>query len=257
MKNNLTNFGFNFGRNSAHTARTMMLNELQTLLAYVNNPIAEKSDYRRVVEDENCLSKRSGKTRTLSFRHLTELYGLDPDILLFRVLLFLWGRDPAAQPQLALLCAYARDTLLRSAVPLVLDLPNGARLSRETMEEFIEGLEPGRFSPATLKSTAQNLNSSLTQSGHLNGRVRKIRDRVTVSSGSISYALFMGYLTGARGEFLFRSEYIKLLDCPFDKAIELAEEASRKGWVVFKRVGDVIEVLFPNLINQKEMELLQ
>ena len=48
-----------------------------------------------------------------------------------------------------------------------------------------------------------------------------------------------------------------MLDCSFDKAIELAEEASRKGWIVFKRVGDVIEVLFPNLINEQEMEWLR
>ena len=37
----------------------------------------------------------------------------------------------------------------------------------------------------------------------------------------------------------------------------LAEEASRKGWIVFKRVGVVIEVLFPNLINQEEKEWLR
>ena len=257
MKNNLANLGFNSGRNSAHTARTIMLDELRTLLAIISNAQTAQSDYRQAIEDENCLSKRSGKTRTLTFRHLTELYALDPDIILFRALLFFWARDPASQPLLALLCAYARDTLLRSVVPLILGLPNGVRLSREQMEEFIDNLEPGRFSPATLKSTAQNLNSSLTQSGHLKGRARKIRDRATASAASISYALFLGYLTGARGEFLFRSEYIKLLDCPFDKAIELAEEASRKGWITFKRVGDVIEVLFPNLINPKEMELLQ
>jgi hypothetical protein len=60
-----------------------------------------------------------------------------------------------------------------------------------------------------------------------------------------------------RGQALFQSEYIKLLDRTFDRAIELAEEASRKGWIVFKRVSDVIEVLFPNLINQEEMEWLR
>jgi hypothetical protein len=69
--------------------------------------------------------------------------------------------------------------------------------------------------------------------------------------------LLLGYLTGVRGQALFQTEYIKLLDCPLDKAIELAEEASRKGWIVFKRVGDVIEVLFPNLINPEEMEWLR
>jgi hypothetical protein len=65
------------------------------------------------------------------------------------------------------------------------------------------------------------------------------------------------YLTGERGPSLFQTEYFKLLDCSIDTGIELAQEASRRGWIVFKRVGDVIEVLFPNQINQKEMELLR
>ena len=69
--------------------------------------------------------------------------------------------------------------------------------------------------------------------------------------------MLLGYLTDVRGQALFQSEYIKLLDRTFDRAIELAEEASRKGWIVFKRVSDVIEVLFPNLINQEEMEWLR
>ena len=60
-----------------------------------------------------------------------------------------------------------------------------------------------------------------------------------------------------RGQALFQTEYIKLLDCSFEKAIELAEEASRKGWIVLKRVGDVIEVLLPNLVDQEETERLR
>ena len=60
-----------------------------------------------------------------------------------------------------------------------------------------------------------------------------------------------------RGQALFQTEFTKLLDCTLDRAIELAEEASRKGWIIFKRVGNVIEVLFPNLIDQEQMEKLR
>ncbi len=48
---------------------------------------------------------------------------------------------------------------------------------------------------------------------------------------------------------LFNSEYTRLLDCGFDRGIELAEDASRRGWITVKRVGQVVEVLFPNLIT--------
>jgi len=252
--NELARFGFSFKRGGAHTSRTMMLEELRELLSYVDCTEAEKSDYRRSIDNENCLGKRSGKTRALTYRHLVDLYSLVPSVLLFQGLLYFWCRDPLGQPLLALLCVYARDSVFRMSAPFILKSPEGTTIDRGSLEEFIDRQEPGRFSKATLKSTAQNINSTWTKSGHLVGRARKVRSRASPTAGSVSYALLLGYLSGVRGQALFQTEYIKLLDCTFDKAIELAEEASRKGWIVFKRLGDVIEVRFPNLINQEEME---
>ena len=234
-----------------------MLDELAALLGYVGLEDASKGDYLRAVEEDNCLAKRSGKTRRLTYRHLAELYSLDTAHILFRALRHFWERDEAGRPLLAVLCAYARDSIFRSTAPLILKCPEGTVINRESVEEFIDSQEPGRFSKATLKSTAQNINSSWTKAGHLTGRVKKSRTHPTPTPGSVSYALLLGYLTGTRGQGLFRTEYIKLLDCTRDKAIELAEEASRKGWITFKRVGDVIEVLFPSLINQQEEEWLR
>ena len=234
-----------------------MLTELCILLSFVAAADASKTEYREAIQNANCLGKRSGKTRTLTFQHLSKLYVLDPSVLLFRALHFFWQRDVDGQPLLAVLCAYSRDPIFRVSTPFILGFEEGATVSREVLEEFLEAQEPGRFSKATLKSTAQNINSTWTQSGHLYGRARKVRSRAHPTAGSVSYALLLGYLTGVRGQALFQTEYTKLLDCTFDKAIELAEEASCKGWIVFKRVGNVIEVLFPNLINQEEMEWLR
>jgi len=253
----LSRYGFSFNHGGAHCSRTIMLDELGVLLACVNRPDADKSDYLQAITVENCLGKRSVKTRALTYRHLVALYSLDPHNLLFRALLYFWNRDIAGRPLLALLCAYSRDPVLRSAVPFILNFPEGATVSRLSVEEFIEHQDPGRFSKATLKSTAQNINSSLSKSGHLSGRAVKIRSRAEASAGSVSYALLLGYLTGVRGKALFQTEYTRLLDCTSDKIIEHAEAASRKGWIVFKRVSDILEVLFPNLINQEEMEWLR
>jgi len=254
LKYNLSRFGFKDARGSAHSSRTIMLDELGILLSYLNRPDAQKSDYLHAIDDENCLGKRSGKTRTLTFRHLVDLYSLDTSALLFRALLYFWQRDPDGRPLLALLCAYSRDSILRSSASFILQAHEGTTISREGLEVFIDEIEPGRFSPATLKSTAQNINSSWTQAGHLTGKVRKIRSRALATPGSVSFALLLAYLTGARGESLFCSEYTKLLDCTFERALSLAEDASRRGWIVFKRVGEVIEVVFANLITAEEME---
>lgn len=252
-KSGLTRFGFSFARNGAHTSRTMMLEELTLLLSHVSEFDAPRSEYLRAIEEDNCLGKRSGKTRTLTAKHLIELYSLDPSVAIFRALRYFWSRDREGRPILALVCAYARDPILRMSALPVLRAKSGERISREEVEEYIDDQESGRFSKATLKSTAQNANSTWTQSGHLVGRVRKYRSKAQATSGSASYALFLGYLTGARGTALFETEYARLLDCPPSRAMELAEDASRRGWIVFKRIADIVEVLFPNLITPEEM----
>ena len=84
-----------------------------------------------------------------------------------------------------------------------------------------------------------------------------MRARSVPTPGTVSLALLLGYLTGLRGESLFKSDYTRMLDCSFDKTIELAEDASRRGWISLKRVGQVVEVLFPNLITAQEMEWLR
>ncbi len=253
----LEKFGFSSGIGGAHIARTMMLDELAALLSYVPATDASKEEYSHAINEENCLGKRSGRSRQISYRHLANLYGLDSSLVLFRALRYLWDRDETAHPQIALLSAYVRDAVLRSTAPFILELPEGTTISREATEEFIESLMPERFSKATLKSTAQNVNGTWTKAGHLVGRTKKRRIPIEATAGSVSYALLLGYLTGIRGPSLFKALYIKLLDCSFEKAIERAEEASRRGWIVFKRVGDVMEVQFPNLMTDQEMEWLR
>jgi len=252
--NIMSHFGFRFENGSAHTARTMMLEDLQFLMSYVRNPDSSKSDYLKAIVEENCLAKRSLKNRTLTSRHLVYLYSLDPSITIFRALRYFWERDIGGQPLLALLCTYSRDSLLRMSAPFIIQFIEGAAVSREALEEYIDEKEPDRFSKATLKSTAQNLNATWTKSGHLTGKATKTRSKAVATSGSVSYALFLGYLTGIRGEALFMTEYTHLLDCSVARSIELAEEASRRGWIVFKRIGKVMEVQFPNLLTAQERE---
>lgn len=254
---NLEPFGFRHGHGSTHTARTMMLNEIKSLFEFVPSSALSRDDFVKAIEEKNCLGKRSYRTRLLTRRHLEELYALRPDTAIFRVLRYLWERDPDGRPLIAALCAHARDPILRETTPFVLKLNPGEAFSRPELEEYLERKYPGRFSRATLTSTARNIASSWTQSGHLTGRVKKSRSRASATPGSVAYALFLGYLSSGRGEALFKTDYAKLLDCPLERAVELAETASRKGWIVFKRVGSVIEVLFPSLLTKQESEWIR
>ena len=211
QNNKSDRFGFKHVRSGTHLARTMMLEELQRLLSYVDDPNAEKNHFFQAIEKENCLAKRSNKTRKLTARHLTDLYLLDPAVALFRNLRFFWNRDPEGQPMIALTCAYARDSILKSSAAFIQSYSHGEKVTREALEEFIDNQEPGRFSKATLKSTAQNINATWTKSGHLTGRVIKIRSRPEATCGAMSYALLLGYLKGARGESLLKTEFTRLL----------------------------------------------
>ena len=234
-----------------------MLEDLELLFDAVADPAASKDEYFTSIIEDNCLKKRSVRTRKLTARHLTDLYALDPSVALFRVLRFLWQRDKEGRPLIALLIAYARDSILSSSTPFILDFSEGNIIRREALEEFIDNKEPDRFSKATLKSVAQNINSSFTKSGHLTGRVKKIRFKPKPTPGAAAYALLLGYLSGLRGESLFQSEYTRLLDCSEHRTIELAEIASQKGWIVFKRIGNVMELLFPNLLTNQEMDWIR
>lgn len=252
----LETFGFRFQRGGAHSSRTMMLDELKSLFSHLNAE-ATKEEYVRAIADANCLGKRSGKTRVLTIKHLVDLYSLDPSKLIFRSLRYFWSRDTEAQPLLALLCVHARDPIFRSTAPYLLGVPEGTVVRRENIEELIDDQEPGRFSKATLKSTAQNINATWTKTGHLQGKVKKVRTRAQPNPASVAYALLLSYLKGGRGLNLFHDESIKLLDCSAEEALLLADEAARKGWIVVNRVGGIVEVAFPNLITTQEMELIR
>lgn len=256
-KINLQRLGFSGETGGAHASRTIMADELSRLLDAVQDPHAERDKYRSAIIDENTLGKRSAKTRVLTFRHLADLYGLNPDLLVFRGLRFFWERDPDGQALLALQCAFVRDALLRSSAPFITSTPDGVKVSREAMEAHIETLFPDRFSPATLKSTAQNLNSSWTKAGHLSGRAVKIRCRAQPTPGNAAYAVFLGHLAGLRGLSIFSSPYAKLLDCSAERSLELAQQAGQKGWLSINHIGDVVEVSFPNLLPRTDREWLQ
>ena len=255
--NKMAQFGFSTKRGGAHTSRTLMLDELRAVFDHVEEVDARPADYRKAIEGDNCLGKRSVRTRHLTYNHLVDLYALDPAVTIFRTMRYFWQRDPEGQPLLALLCGFARDSILRSAAPFILRAEPEENVRREDLQELIESFEPGRFSQATLKSTAQNINSSFTKSGHLKGRVRKIRTQAVPTAGSASYALLLGYLSGFRGKNLFATPYTELLDCKPERVLELAETASQRGWIVMKRIGNVVEVLFPNLLNEQEMEWIR
>jgi len=251
----LSHFGFKFGKNGAHSSRTMMLGELQLLFAATSASTTLK-EYQTVIITHNCLNKSTEKTRTLTFRHLKDLYSLDTQYALFRAFRLYWDLEPAAQGVLALQLAYARDPLFRMSGDTILAHKPGEQITREEIETLLKQDDAERFSPASLKSFAQNINSSWTQAGYLKGKGKKIRHVPVITPINVSFALFQGYLCGLSGERLFNSVWIKLLQKPLETLQILASAASYRGLIDYKESGGVVEVRFNDLLEPDEKKLL-
>lgn len=251
----LTKFGYRFGRNGAHSSRTMMLDEVTALLARVPHTAA-RGDYQQEVVEFNALAKPTKKARELTFRHLAALYGLDPALPVFRVFLQLWKQDEQARPVLTLMLALVRDPLLRASQKFILAKQLGESVTRDELEALLAKADPDRFSAASLKSFAQNINGTWTQAGFLAGRVHKTRVLPRITPTNVTYALFLGYLEGLTGQRLFASKWIKLLPGSPDEVVGYANSASNRGQIVFMNAGGVKEVRFPGYLSSEEEKWL-
>ena len=110
------------------------------------------------------------------------------------------------------------------------------------MTSAIAGVVGSRLNPATLDKVVRNVASSWAQSGHVAGRTFKKRQRVKATPATVALALYLGWAAGFRGEELFTSGWVALLDCSPAQAQSLAQEAKRHGLIDLRIAGDVFEV---------------
>jgi len=252
----LSKLGFRFGSSGPHAARTMMLDDLQVLFDHVAAD-AKRTDYAQAVLVDNLLAKPTKKSRELALRHLTTLYGLDTQLPLFRALRRLWSVDVAAQPVLALTAALARDPLLRGTQAFILAKQPGVLVTREDLEQCLAADHPDRFSPASLKSFAQNVNGSWIAAGYLQGHSRKTRSIPIVTPANVAFCLFLGHLEGLSGQRLFTSRWMNLLPGSPSELEALANSAFHRGLLVFLNAGGVKEVRFPDYLTPEEEQMCQ
>ena len=242
----LAEYGFKFGRNGAHSARSMMIEELKELL-FARDETATKQQYEDDIINFNLLHKPTEKSRTLTFRHLVDLYGMSTDIPLFKIFRHWWELSEDAQPILALQLAIARDPILRGSAKVILPLQLGEHVPREIVEQHLAHDDLERFSPASLRSFAQNINGTWTQAGYLEGKAKKFRAQPKATYVNIAYALFLAHCHGLSGQRMFDSFWCKILSQDKEHLFELAHRASLRGLINFKQISEVIEVTFPNI----------
>ena len=238
--------GFRFGYVGTHTSRTIMLQEIVTLLETVPDT-ARPTDYADAIVENNCLGKQTIATRRHSLQHLRELYSLDPTVPIFRIFRRLWADDQQSAPVLALLVSLARDPLLMSTAEAVIALPDGAEFQRSAMHTALVKAVGDRLLESTLEKVMRNAASSWSQSGHLEGRTFKIRHRLSAKPAAVAFAMYMAQAAGFQGEEILTSGWLKVLDCGSSEALELATLAKRSGLLDLKMAGGVFELKLDRL----------
>lgn len=247
--------GYRAGERGTHTSRTIMLDEITQLLGEVPGT-ATPTEYANAVIEGNCLSKRTNANRAISLQHLKELYALDADVLLFRVFRDTWANHAPSRPLLALLLALARDPLLRTTATAIMPLAAGDELVRQPVRDEVAKSVGGRLNESTLDKVVRNALSSWTQSGHLRGWSRKIRQRVSATPAATAFALLVAYGAGRRGQRLFHSPWAAVLDTDPTHLLDLALDAKRLGLLELKQSGSMIEVSFPGALTAHDQRLM-
>jgi len=246
-------FGFSINDTGGHMSRSMMLPEITALVQAMPQE-ATPADYKAAILKDNILGKPTFSSRDKSLRHLVQLYGLDPQMALFRQLRKLATEDPASLPLMAMTCTFCRDAQLRQGFALIEKLKVGEVLSRERMEQHLEAGFPGRFSPAMKKSLAQNINTTWTVSGHLAGHSKKIRTLPMPRMAASVYAMFAGYLLGMRGEILLHSVFSRLVAADPTAIVAHLATGSARGWLRFRHAGGVTEIDYSAMLTTSELE---
>ncbi len=233
--------GFRVAPSGPHTSKTLMLQELETLLAVVpaNAPLQA---YRAAIVDENVLGKGTLSSRKETASRLKALHGLDSSKPLFRVLRRLWAVDAAAHPQLALLNGLARDPLLMATSGQVAGMAPMEQLQRSEMVAAVQAFSRDRLSPKVLDAVARNTASSWTQSGHLQGKVKKLRQPIRPHPVALALAMWLGYASGKRGKELLSTSWVRVLDTSSAGLMAMAEQAKRQGLLKLSRGAGVVSI---------------
>lgn len=232
-----------------------MFSDISYLVDYAGRE-ASYETYRDAVIVENVLSKPSQKSRKLAWRHLSRLYSLSSDHCLFRAFRTLYFSEDKGQSLLAFQLAYARDPILRACSPFLLSLVIGQQITSQETEQLLARLYPDRFTSASCRSFAQNVNGTWTQAGFLRGKVSKIRIQPDVSWTNVAFALFMAFLQGYQAKMMLVSEWVRLLDLSEEDVLHLASQAAQKDVLVYRRTGEVMEFRFPKCLTNQEYEWL-
>lgn len=208
---------------------------------------APAEQYRDAVIKGNVLGRPTQAGRQRSFRHLRELYFLDPARREFTALRYFWDIDASSRPLLSGLLAFTRDEVLRASFAAIADLPAGSNVTSAELTAAVAEKFGNEMSESTLGKTGRNTGACWTQTGHLAGRTKKVRMEVEPRPEVIAYAAYLGHLAGGRGLGVLENPWSQILGLAPGRSLEALRDAHTQGLLDLLVAGNVVDVSFPAL----------
>ena len=222
-------------------------------LAKVMNHGIDSDNYYDTLK-QNSISRATQSGITKTSRYLKSLYDLDASQPQFMAFKHFWSiaheRD---KPLLALIYAIGNDYQLKNSIPVINNTEIGKKVTVESIESNIENLYPQKYSANTKRSMAQNIASSWKQAGFITGKVKNIRTQPELNYLVLTFAIFMAYLNGLRGDFILTSDWVKALTLDERTIRSLAIEAAKRDLLQYQYAGNVTSITFKNLLNKLDI----
>lgn len=230
---------------TVHTGRTIMFKELQKVMDHG----LDNDNYVDAIK-QNVFNKATKSGVSFTSQFLKRLYDFDVSLPAFKAFKHFWSiANEKDKPLLAIIYAISNDYQLKNSIPVINNVEIGKKVAVESIESSIENLYPQKYTTNTLRSMAQNIASSWKQAGFITGKVKNIRTQPEINYLVVTFALLLAYISGLRGDFILKSDWVKALSLDEKTIRSLAIEAGKRDLLQYQYAGNVTSITFKNLLN--------
>ena len=234
---------------TVHNHRTIMYSELKRVMDHG----IEKDDYLNALT-QNVFNKATKSGITYTSQFLKRLYNFDISLPIFKALKYFWNTaNEHDRSLIAFLYAVGNDYLLNESIPIITNIPIGNKVSGASLIDNIESNYPQKYSVNTKGSMSRNIISSWKQAGFITGKVKNIRTQPEINYLVVTFALFLAYLNGLRGDFILKSDWVRALSLDERTVRSLAIEAGKRDLLQYQFAGNVTSITFKNLLNNLDI----
>lgn len=234
------------------SARSALFTDLQLLLDDRAEPLTA-DEYRKLVLDQNCLSRGSTSARQKIWSELRKRYPLDRRNPLFHAFWQEWRRSQSEQERaLTTYVAFAVNDRLATHIGTEWLCPYLRRAPAELrVEDLLAFLEySGRenhpellaWTESTKHKVAKHFLASVRDFGLAQGRAVKKSIRPALYGAPVRLVIRVLRMAGARDLEIISAPIFRLLSIEGAEIIESLGELNRQGQLRFRMQADVVEL---------------